>query len=63
MLGRAIREGIGHDGRPLLPIMPYDAFQNLSDEDLAAIVVYLRSIPPVRHPLPKMQTPSLSNWH
>jgi hypothetical protein len=57
MLGRAIREGIGHDGRPLLPIMPYDAFQNLSDEDLAAIVVYLRSIPPVRHPLPKMQTP------
>jgi mono/diheme cytochrome c family protein len=55
MLARAIGEGIGHDGRPLLPIMPYNAFRNLSDEDLAAIVVYLRSIPPIQHRLPKMQ--------
>jgi len=55
MLARAIREGVGHDGRPLIPIMPYSSFRNLSDEDLASIVVYLRSIPPVRNPLPKMR--------
>ncbi len=53
MLARAIREGIGHDGRALHPQMWYRAFSDLSDEDVASIVVYLRSIPPVRSPLPK----------
>jgi mono/diheme cytochrome c family protein len=57
MTARAIREGIGHDGRALVPIMPYQSFRYLSDEDVASIVVYLRSIPPVRNPLPKMQYP------
>jgi mono/diheme cytochrome c family protein len=53
MLARAIREGIGHDGRALAGPMWYWAFANLSDEDLASIVVYLRTIPPVRNALPK----------
>lgn len=48
-LARAIREGISHDGRALFPIMPYGNFSAMSDEDLASIVVYLRSLPPVRH--------------
>jgi len=47
-LARAIREGVGHDGRALFPMMPYPDFRGLSDEDLASIVVYLRSLPPVR---------------
>jgi len=51
-LARAIREGIGHDGRPLFPIMPYQHYRNMSDEDLASIVVYLRSLPAVHNPLP-----------
>ena len=51
-LARAIREGVGHDGRALFPIMPYPAFRNMPDEDLAATVVYIRSLPPVRHVLP-----------
>ena len=38
-LARAIREGIGHDGRTLFPIMPYESYRNMSDEDLASIVV------------------------
>ena len=46
MLARAIREGIGHDGRALFPLMPYQDFASLSDEDLASIIVYLRSLPP-----------------
>jgi mono/diheme cytochrome c family protein len=54
-LGRAIREGIGHDGRALFPIMPYQGFRALSDEDLASIVVYLRSLPPVRQQQPRAQ--------
>ena len=51
-LARAIREGIGHDGRTLFPMMPYENFRQLPDEDLASIVVYLRSIPAVRNQLP-----------
>jgi mono/diheme cytochrome c family protein len=51
-LARAIREGIGHDGRALFPMMPYQRFRHMSDEDLASVVVYLRSLPPVHHELP-----------
>jgi hypothetical protein len=52
---RAIREGIGYDGRTLFPLMPYGHFHAMSDEDLASIVVYLRSLPAVRNPLPKTE--------
>ncbi|HLW98918.1 MAG TPA: hypothetical protein VKR82_09745 [Candidatus Acidoferrales bacterium] len=51
-LARAIREGVGHDGRALFPFMPYQHYASLSDEDLASIIVYLRALPPVRNPLP-----------
>ncbi len=46
-LARAIREGIGHDGRALFPIMPYSHFRSMSDEDVASVVVFLRSLRPV----------------
>jgi mono/diheme cytochrome c family protein len=57
MLARAIREGIGHDGRGLYWGMWYQSFAILSDEDLASVVVYLRSIPPVRNVLPATRLP------
>ncbi len=53
MLARAIREGVGHDGRLLHPtVMPYEFYRSMSDEDLASVIVYLRSIPPIRNALP-----------
>jgi len=54
-IARAIREGIKHDDTTLFPMMPYESFKNLSDEDLASVVVFLRSIPPVKNPLPPMK--------
>jgi hypothetical protein len=51
-LARAIREGVGHDGLALFPFMPYPDFRAISDEDLASIIVYLRSLPPVRKQQP-----------
>lgn len=54
-LARALREGVGHDGRALFPLMPYRDYRVLSDEDLASVVVYLRSLPPVRNPLPRTE--------
>ena len=57
MLARAIREGVGHDGRLLHPtIMPYEFYRSMSDEDLASIIVYLRSIPSIRNALPSTRT-------
>lgn len=54
-LARAIREGIGHDGRALFNFMSFQSFAHLSEEDLASVIVYLRSIPPVRKALPKSE--------
>lgn len=45
-LARALRHGVGSNGRVLTPFMP---FADLSDEDLTAIVSYLRTQPAVRH--------------
>jgi hypothetical protein len=61
-IARAIREGIGHDGRALFPTMPYKDFRNFSDEDVASIVVYLRSLPPVRRELPKSNVTLLAKY-
>jgi len=58
MLARAIREGIGHDGRGLYWGMWYQSFANLSDEDIAAVVVYLRTLAPVRNALPPTRLPT-----
>jgi mono/diheme cytochrome c family protein len=45
-LEAAIRHGVGSDGRRLM-IMPSNEYQFLSDEDLGAIVAYIRSLPAV----------------
>lgn len=62
VLARAIREGIGHDGRALFPIMPYPNFRSMSDEDLASVIVYIRTVPPVRNELPKTKMPFPLNF-
>ncbi len=51
-LERAIRHGLARDGRRLV-IMPSHDYQHLSDEDLGALIAYLRTISPVdRDPTP-----------
>jgi cytochrome c553 len=43
---RAIRHGLNPQGRALV-IMPSEVFYFLSDEDLGALVAYVKSLPPV----------------
>src|SRR5690606_8965005 len=43
---RAITESISRDSRQLLPFMAFQFYKNITDEDLNAIVVYLRTLPP-----------------
>jgi mono/diheme cytochrome c family protein len=47
----AIRHGVGGDGRGLF-IMPSATYQYLGDDDVAAIVAYVRSVPPVNRTQP-----------
>ena len=49
---RAIRHGVGHDDRGLV-MMPARTFYYLSDEDLGALIAYLKSLPPVDNELPR----------
>jgi cytochrome c553 len=42
---RAIRHGVKPDGRPTL-IMPSEDYNRLTDDDLAALVAYVRRLPP-----------------
>lgn len=39
-------------GRPLLPPMPWPVYRNLTDDDLAAIFAYLRTVPVIANPVP-----------
>ena len=43
---RAIRHGLGQDNKALL-IMPSEQYSKISDEDLGAIIAYLKTLPPV----------------
>ena len=52
MISRAIREGVGFDGRPLL-VMPSPHYHAMADRDVAALIAYLRSQPAVDQVVPK----------
>jgi mono/diheme cytochrome c family protein len=47
-LARAIRDGVDVNGDLLSPLMPFDAFRHMSDDDVRAVVAYVRSLPKVR---------------
>ena len=46
VLARSLRYGVARDGRALFDFMP---FHNLSDEDLIAVLSFLRAQPPVKN--------------
>jgi mono/diheme cytochrome c family protein len=46
----AIVDGVRPDGTELLPFMPYDLYKKMTDEDLDAVIAYLRSLPPLGAP-------------
>jgi mono/diheme cytochrome c family protein len=58
-IAQAIRNGIHQNGRTLL--MPTETLRNLSDDDLGALVAFLRSQPPVQNEtLPLSPSPLLA---
>jgi mono/diheme cytochrome c family protein len=47
-IGRAITHGMGRDGKSLKPPMAYGYYAALRDADLADIIAYLRTVPPLQ---------------
>jgi mono/diheme cytochrome c family protein len=46
-------------GRPILPPMPWFNFAKATDEDLKAILAYLKSIPPISNKVPDPVPPNM----
>jgi mono/diheme cytochrome c family protein len=46
-IGRAITHGVSRDGRKLKPPMAYAFYAGLKQSDLADIIAYLRTVPPL----------------
>ena len=51
-IAAAITTGLRPDGRILAPIMPWRSFAKMTKSDVAALVAYLRSLPPISHKAP-----------
>ncbi len=51
---RAITSGVSKDGTPLFPVMPYYQYGEMDQEDIYAVIAYLRSLPVVE--TPKVET-------
>jgi mono/diheme cytochrome c family protein len=50
---RCLVSGVDQQGRALFPLMPYLHYRNLCNDDLLAIIVYLRSLPNVHTTIPR----------
>lgn len=48
----ALQTGARPDGRELAPIMPWRSFAKLTQQDVRAIAVYLKSLPPLANKVP-----------
>lgn len=59
----AIREGTRPDGSVESPAMPYYHYAGMADADVADLIAFLRSLPPVRRPnRPHVGEPPLARW-
>lgn len=52
-----VRTGTNSHGGNTLSVMPWPAYSIVNNEDAAAIAAYLRSLPPVRHRVPRNVAP------
>lgn len=47
-------------GRPLLPPMPWFNYREMSDDDLAAVFAYLRTLKPIHNEVPQPLPPTIN---
>lgn len=56
---RALRHGVKPDGKPML-FMPAELFTYFSDQDLGAVIAYVKSVPPVDNSPPSLRVGPVS---
>jgi mono/diheme cytochrome c family protein len=49
----AILHGMDNEAKPLFPIMPYQMFGNMTDDDATSIAMFLKSLPPKANTVPE----------
>jgi len=54
-LYRAITGGLQNDGDALFPLMPFDAYRTMAQDDVLAIMSYLRTLQPIANDVPDHQ--------
>ncbi len=60
---RAITQGIQRDGSRLLPFpMPWTSIAQMPDDDVNAIIAYLRTVPPIRNEVPLPEKPNIFSY-
>ena len=47
-----LQSGMDKHGKQAIPVMPWMTYSKLTEQDATAIAVYLKSLPPVKHPIP-----------
>lgn len=52
----AITKGVRRDGSRILPVMPYEKYSGMAQEDVKMLVAYLRTLTPVKKPTPELKT-------
>lgn len=51
-IAKALRTGVRPDGRVLSPIMPWPALANLTQQDMDAMIAFLKSLRPIKNKAP-----------
>jgi mono/diheme cytochrome c family protein len=52
----AMTKGHRRDGSWILPVMPYEKYSGMVQEDLRALIAYLKTLKPVKKPTPDLKT-------
>src|SRR6516162_5952096 len=52
----AIVKGIRRDGSNIIPVMPYEAYSGMAEEDLKALIAYLKTLEPVKKTTPELES-------
>ena len=52
---RALRTGVNPRGDSIHPFMPWRELRRMAEDDLRAIYRYLRTLPPIRNPVPEKE--------
>jgi mono/diheme cytochrome c family protein len=52
----AMVKGVSRDGSKILPVMPFEAYSGMAQEDLKALIAYLRTLKPIKQATPALKT-------